>query len=86
MKLLKRGNRKIAPNCAVWALPTSICKTICPGCYAYRAERSYAIIHEAARQRRLAAAKAPDFATRIIDELARMRRSEERRVGKECRL
>ncbi|MHB8098110.1 MAG: GP88 family protein [Sulfuricurvum sp.] len=69
MKLIQPPNSKLN-NTYLFNLPATqqVCNRICPGCYAAKEQVRFPSVL-AARESRLTASAAPDFATRIISEL-----------------
>lgn len=68
MKLLKAGNLKIDKSCGVFCLPTEVCTTQCPGCYAKKAERQYPAVLPS-RRAKLEATKRADFVDVMVAEI-----------------
>lgn len=74
MKLIQPGNSKLV-NMYMFNLPATqaVCNRLCPGCYAAREQTRFPAVLSA-RESRFAAAQQPDFASRIISEISRLRK------------
>lgn len=69
MNLFKRGNAKIHSNTGITCLPTSVCKSLCPGCYARKAELRFKSVLPA-RQRQLEQTFKTDFVVSMVEQIS----------------
>jgi hypothetical protein len=68
IKLIKKGNTKIAKTCGIFNLPVSSCAHQCPGCYAAKPEKRFPAV-KVSRDRNYQASLSPFFAQDIIEEI-----------------
>lgn len=74
-KLIQHANTKLGSNTMMFNIPASkaVCGRICDKCYAHKSYRIYPNVLPA-QERRLEAAKRPEFVTTINKELSRTRK------------
>lgn len=69
MALVKKGNQKIDKSVGIFNLPTSVCGTICKGCYARKAEIRFKDNVLKSRNENLEASQHIDFTDRMVSEI-----------------